>query len=93
MSLPGVDMFRLFLLRLKKKRNPFSPDRNHIHHLLNKKFSKSLSNLIIQTIILSSFILSGFFSPLLVITMLVTFYLMLVIWLYKLPNTNNIKNF
>ncbi len=37
--LPGVDMFRLFILRLLNKRDPFSGDRNHLHHLLVSKFS------------------------------------------------------
>ena len=37
--IPGVDMFRLFILRLLNKRDPFSGDRNHLHHLLISKFS------------------------------------------------------
>lgn len=31
---PIFDTIRVVLTRLKQKRNPFSPDRNHIHHLL-----------------------------------------------------------
>ncbi len=34
MFLPGLDMFRLFLLRLIKGFNPFKGDNNHIHHLI-----------------------------------------------------------
>lgn len=37
MLLPGLDLIRLFVTRLIKKRHPFSPDRNHIHHILIKK--------------------------------------------------------
>jgi len=37
--IPGVDMFRLFILRILNKRDPFSADRNHLHHLLISKFS------------------------------------------------------
>ena len=37
--IPGVDMFRLFILRILNKRDPFSGDRNHLHHLLISKFS------------------------------------------------------
>lgn len=37
--LPGLDMFRLFLERILKKKDPFKGDRNHLHHLLMKKFS------------------------------------------------------
>tara|TARA_B100000886_G_scaffold62688_1_gene38882 strand:+ start:915 stop:1910 length:996 start_codon:yes stop_codon:yes gene_type:complete len=38
MLLPGLDLIRLFITRLIKKRHPFSPDTNHIHHILLKKF-------------------------------------------------------
>lgn len=42
MFLPGVDMFRVYCLRLLKKKNPFYPDQNHFHHyflnLINKKY-------------------------------------------------------
>ena len=34
MSIPGLDMFRVFLHRLIKKKNPFSGDREHFHHYL-----------------------------------------------------------
>tara|TARA_B100000787_G_C16179965_1_gene291213 strand:+ start:369 stop:1376 length:1008 start_codon:yes stop_codon:yes gene_type:complete len=39
LMMPGLDMFRLFIERIFKKRHPFKPDRNHFHHLLKKKFS------------------------------------------------------
>ena len=32
--IPGVDMLRVFILRLCKKKNPFSPDRSHLHYIL-----------------------------------------------------------
>jgi UDP-GlcNAc:undecaprenyl-phosphate/decaprenyl-phosphate GlcNAc-1-phosphate transferase len=32
--IPAVDTFRVFFLRVLKKRSPFEADRNHIHHLL-----------------------------------------------------------
>lgn len=31
---PFFDALRVFVIRLMNKRGPFSPDRNHIHHLL-----------------------------------------------------------
>ena len=34
---PLLDTLRVFSLRIAKKRSPFSPDRNHIHHLLLDK--------------------------------------------------------
>jgi UDP-GlcNAc:undecaprenyl-phosphate GlcNAc-1-phosphate transferase len=32
--LPMMDTLRVFSIRMLKGRSPFSPDRNHIHHLL-----------------------------------------------------------
>ena len=38
MLIPGIDMIRLFFERIKNKRNPFSNDRWHFHHLLLNKY-------------------------------------------------------
>lgn len=40
MILPGLELIRLFVLRAFKGKNPLSPDRNHIHHLIQHKFKK-----------------------------------------------------
>jgi len=37
LMIPGLDMLRVFILRLLKNKNPFSSDRNHLHHLLLDK--------------------------------------------------------
>ena len=40
--IPGLDMFRLFITRINNRKNPFSADRNHLHHLLlnnNKNYN------------------------------------------------------
>ena len=37
--IPGVDMLRLFVQRIIKRKNPFEADGSHLHHLLIKKFS------------------------------------------------------
>ncbi len=44
--IPGIDMLRLFILRLKKNKNPFYGDRSHFHHYLNEKYSLKKSILI-----------------------------------------------
>ena len=41
MMIPGIDMFRLFLTRILSKKNPFSGDKNHLHHILLKKFNQN----------------------------------------------------
>ena len=55
MLVPGFDMFRLFVLRILNKKNPFSADENHIHHILFRIFK---NNGIVQLIILSMSICS-----------------------------------
>ena len=78
LSLPGLDMFRLFLLRISKGKNPFYSDRNHIHHLILKKFNSFQTFLIIQIFIISNLILFYIFDDKLNILLLNLFsYLML----------------
>ena len=55
MLVPGLDMFRLFVLRILNKKNPFSADENHVHHILFRIFK---NNGIVQLIILSMSICS-----------------------------------
>jgi len=62
--IPLMDVLRVFCLRLSKGRSPFSPDRNHIHHLLlNKGFSHSQVTLTLLSISVAfsavSFVLRG----------------------------------
>ena len=35
--LPGIDMFRVFLVRILNKKNPFKADNQHFHNLIAKK--------------------------------------------------------
>lgn len=37
LSVPLIDTVRVFSIRMFRGRSPFSPDRNHIHHLLLRK--------------------------------------------------------
>jgi UDP-GlcNAc:undecaprenyl-phosphate GlcNAc-1-phosphate transferase len=62
MILPGLELIRLFFLRLAAKKNPFSADRNHLHHLLLKKFKLFQVNLIVQSLIIIPFIFSLIFG-------------------------------
>ena len=50
MSLPGLDMLRIFLSRLSKLKNPFNGDLNHIHHLSVNKLGLIKSNILISFI-------------------------------------------
>lgn len=60
--IPGIDMFRLFCVRLYNKKNPFKGDLNHLHHLLINKFNIKNSLLIYISIIIWPNILNRFFG-------------------------------
>ncbi|MDA9647899.1 undecaprenyl/decaprenyl-phosphate alpha-N-acetylglucosaminyl 1-phosphate transferase [Candidatus Pelagibacter sp.] len=46
MMVPGLDMLRLFIIRILNKKNPFKPDRFHLHHLVQNKLKSNLKTLI-----------------------------------------------
>lgn len=52
LMIPGIDMFRVFLLRIINKKNPFLGDRIHLHHLLSNKFKNNFVLLIYASLIL-----------------------------------------
>ena len=43
--IPGLDLVRLFFIRIRNKKNPLKGDKNHLHHYLLRKMSliKSLA--------------------------------------------------
>jgi UDP-GlcNAc:undecaprenyl-phosphate GlcNAc-1-phosphate transferase len=62
MLIPGLDMLRLFVIRIIKGNNPFHPDRNHVHHLLVKKFGNNFSLIFLLSLIFLPNILNQFFN-------------------------------
>jgi UDP-GlcNAc:undecaprenyl-phosphate/decaprenyl-phosphate GlcNAc-1-phosphate transferase len=59
--IPVFDTIRVFMLRIWQGRSPFSPDKNHIHHLLtNNGWSHSFTAKIICTLH-ASMLLTGYF--------------------------------
>jgi UDP-GlcNAc:undecaprenyl-phosphate GlcNAc-1-phosphate transferase len=52
MFIPGIDLMRLFITRILKGSHPFTPDRNHLHHILLRKNNLITVNLIVQTLII-----------------------------------------
>ncbi len=58
MIIPGLDLIRLFLVRIFNKRNPLSSDRLHLHHLLISKFSLAKTLSIILFLIFTPVVLS-----------------------------------
>ena len=61
MLVPGLELIRLSLTRSLSGKNIFMGDRNHIHHLLEKKFKNNLASLLIFSFILLLSLLSIFF--------------------------------
>lgn len=80
MIIPGIDLIRLFLIRIINGHNPFSPDRNHLHHIISKKFNLIQTNFIIQSLIILPSILGyylGYTYIFLLIQLGVYFYFVL----------------
>ena len=81
MMLPGIDMFRLFILRLYENKSPFSPDRQHLHHYLTYKFSYLLANLTSMTLILVPMISYIIFKKFILTVLLTVFVYLVIIYL------------
>ena len=62
MCIPGLDMFRLFITRIMKKKNPFKKDLFHIHHLILKKHNLPDTILKIQSCIFFTLLSAYFIS-------------------------------
>jgi UDP-N-acetylmuramyl pentapeptide phosphotransferase/UDP-N-acetylglucosamine-1-phosphate transferase len=62
--IPLLDTLRVFSIRMLKRRSPFSPDRNHIHHLLlDRGLSHKNIVLTLVAVNLVVIIASAYFSP------------------------------
>jgi len=84
--LPGVDMLRLFILRIKNRKNPFKGDRQHLHHYLINKFkSDSLVLMCYVALFVSPiiFLISKLIDNLLIIIFFLSIYLISLAKLIK----------
>ena len=91
MSIPGLDMLRLFVSRIVVGKNPFQADRNHLHHLLINKFSYSTSVLILLILLFAPIFISYLTKDLFAPILLSIFLYSLTIFLFKKKNKNNVK--
>ncbi len=78
MAIPGIDMFRLFLIRIYNKKNPFQGDKNHIHHVLLKIYGEKKAILYVQIIYLLPLLIS-FFSLKISLASIVFLYTLVII--------------
>lgn len=87
LMLPGLDMIRVFLARIINKKNPFSPDRIHLHHLLIKSGLNILTILTIFILLILSPIFINIytnFKPIFIILIFILVYAFLIIKLKKI---------
>jgi len=90
MMLPGFDMFRIFIQRIYKKKNPFSPDNNHFHHLLLRKFQHKYVIIILNLFIIVPIYCSALnFSNMVIITISFFLYSISIFFLTKDSIFNN----
>jgi UDP-GlcNAc:undecaprenyl-phosphate GlcNAc-1-phosphate transferase len=86
MFLPGIELCRLFFLRIASKKNPFIGDKNHIHHILNKKFKLSNVLLINNFLAFSPYVLLNYIKVKFLVVFILFLYFNLVF-----PHKKNIK--
>tara|TARA_Y100000816_G_C26097464_1_gene581041 strand:+ start:1452 stop:2432 length:981 start_codon:yes stop_codon:yes gene_type:complete len=81
MMLPGIDMLRVYLERLIKKKDPFLSDKSHLHHILLRKIPKQyvfLYQFVFISIILASFYLYSINFLFIFFTVLFLYFLTLI---------------
>ena len=84
--IPGVDMLRLFVQRILKKKNPFEADGSHLHHLLIKKFSlqKILFGYFFIIVISSYAAFNDYLPEIIIILAIITIYSLTLYLLNKI---------
>jgi len=86
LMLPGLDMLRVFSIRIFNKKNPFTPDRIHLHHILLKKGVNEAGILSIFLLLILVPILLNFFiniKSIYIILFYITFYIIIILKLKK----------
>ena len=90
MYLPGLDLMRLYILRLLKKKNPFEPDKNHIHHYFLRRYGYNKTMLIIICMIVSPIILNIYLDDKTLLINLFSFLSYMYFVVFKHRNNYNI---
>ncbi len=89
MLIPGLDLLRLFIVRIINGKNPFLPDQNHLHHLYLKKFNTKISFIIIQLQIFTPILLYNFLN----FNLLIVNSVSIIIYILVVANFKFTKNF
>jgi UDP-GlcNAc:undecaprenyl-phosphate GlcNAc-1-phosphate transferase len=86
MVIPGIDLFRLAVYRLFKKKHPFEADKNHIHHILLSKFGLTKTLFITLSLIILPNIFSFFIGYYLFFIFLSLVAYFILVYNYSLKN-------
>ena len=84
--LPGIDMLRVFIIRILNKKNPFKADSQHLHNLISKKLKDHKKITLIISIVLfvpNLFIILFPTQLLIFVLFYLLVYLMSVIYLHN----------
>ena len=92
LMLPLLDTLRVFGIRIIHRRSPFSPDRNHIHHLmLDKGMSHRAIALVLPAcnllIVGGTFWAAKLGSTILILGMVILFFTAIAVLYYTRPRT------
>ena len=88
LSVPLLDTLRVFAIRILNGRSPFSPDRNHVHHLLadrgvsHNKITAYLASANI-VIVFAAYFAQPFVNNTALLVIMVTVCMLIIGWLYK----------
>jgi len=80
--LPGIDLVRLFFIRLYNKKSPFVGDQMHIHHYLVRKIGSSKTLFIYLSFLIFPMILVDFFLINKIIVFLFSFIFYIILLFY-----------
>jgi len=90
LMVPGVDMLRVFFKRLYDKKNPFKPDKIHLHHFLLDRYGYKLSISIIFFILIFNYLtLYINLNKIIIIFSYGVFYIILITFLNLKKKINN----
>jgi UDP-N-acetylmuramyl pentapeptide phosphotransferase/UDP-N-acetylglucosamine-1-phosphate transferase len=96
--IPLFDTLRVFIIRMLNKKSPFSPDRNHIHHIIIDYFRTThvTTTIVICSIqlfiLFATLFLSANCNQQIISVFLFLIVTLLVLVLYKMRKTNLKKN-
>lgn len=89
MMIPGLELLRLAITRLIKKKHPFKPDNNHIHHHMIDKFGYSKSYFLIQLLLMMPYLIYLIFSNS-IISLIISFATYSLILIFVKKNSKKI---